>query len=74
MQQTSFTESKFATKKEANATRALPAEIEAATPFRAQVAALLQQYRKGDSRSRPPISLEVMLWMYIAQQCFGFVR
>jgi len=29
-------------------------------------------YPKGEGRGRPPIGLEKMLRMYIAQQCFGF--
>jgi len=47
------------------------AEIEAATPWSALVAALLPYYPKGDGRGRPPLGLERMLRMYIAQQCFG---
>lgn len=47
------------------------AEIEAATPWPALVAALLPYYPKGDGRGRPPMGLERMLRMYIAQQCFG---
>jgi hypothetical protein len=35
------------------------------------VAALLPYYPKGDGPGRPPVGLERMLRMYIAQQCFG---
>jgi IS5 family transposase len=35
------------------------------------VAAVLPYYPKGDGRGRPPVGLERMLRMYIAQQCFG---
>ena len=31
----------------------------------------MPHYPKGDGRSRPPIGLERMLRMYIAQQCLG---
>lgn len=41
------------------------------TPWPALVAALLPYYPKADGRGRPPIGLEKMLRMYIAQQCFG---
>jgi len=36
------------------------------------VAELEPFYPKGEGRGRPPIGLEKMLRMYIAQQCFGF--
>lgn len=35
------------------------------------VAALLPSYPKGDGRGRPPVGLERILRMYIAQPCFG---
>jgi hypothetical protein len=43
----------------------------AITPWAALVAALLPYYPKGDGRGRPPVGLEPMLRMYIAQQCFS---
>jgi len=48
------------------------AEIEAVTPWTLLVADLEPYYPKGDGCGHPPISLEKMLRMYIAQQCFGF--
>jgi IS5 family transposase len=41
------------------------------TPWAALVLALMPYYPKGDGRGRPPVGLERMLRMYIAQQCFG---
>jgi hypothetical protein len=45
--------------------------IEAVTPWTALVAEFEPFYPKGEGRGRPPIGLERMLRMYIAQQCFG---
>jgi IS5 family transposase len=71
MKQSSFSEVEFASKKKQTRRDRFLAEIEAATPWSALVAALLPYYPKGDGRGRPPIGLERMLRMYIAQQCFG---
>ena len=71
MKQTSFSEAEFASKKRLTRRERFLAEIEAATPWPALVAALLPYYPKGDGRGRPPLGLERMLRMYIAQQCFG---
>jgi len=71
MKQTSFSDVEFAGKKRLTRREQFLTEIEAATPWPALVAALLPHYPKGDGRSRPPIGLERMLRMYIAQQCLG---
>jgi len=71
MKQTSFSEAEFASKKKLTRRERFLAEIETATPWPALVAALLPYYPKGDGRGRPPMGLERMLRMYIAQQCFG---
>jgi IS5 family transposase len=71
MKQTSFSDAEFANKKKLTRRERFLAEIEAATPWPALVAALLPYYPKGDGRGRPPMGLERMLRMYIAQQCFG---
>lgn len=47
------------------------AEIEACTPWNELVAALEEHYPKSGKRGRPPMGLERMLRMYIAQNCFG---
>jgi IS5 family transposase len=41
------------------------------TPWPAPVAVLLPYYPKGRRTWRPPVGLERMLRLYIAQQCFG---
>lgn len=69
--QSSFSDAEYARKKKLTRRDRLLAEIEAATPWPALVAAILPYYPKGDGRGRPPIGLERMLRMYIAQQCFG---
>ena len=71
MKQTSFSDVEFASKKKLTRRERFLAEIDAATPWAALVAALLPHYPKGDGRGRPPIGLERMLRMYIAQQCLG---
>ena len=71
MKQTSFSDAEFASKKKLTRRERFLAEIEAATPWPALVAALLPYYPKGDGRGRPPMGLKRMLRMYIAQQCFG---
>jgi IS5 family transposase len=71
MKQTSFSDVEFASKKRLTRRDRFLSEIEAATPWPALVAALLPHYPKGDGRGRPPIGLERMLRMYVAQQCRG---
>ena len=72
MKQTTFSDAEFTNKKKLTRRDRFLAEIEAVTPWPALVAALLPYYPKGDGRGRPPVGLERMLRMYIAQQCFGF--
>lgn len=69
--QSSFSDAEYASKKKLTRRDRFLAEIEAATPWPALVAAILPYYPKGDGRGRPPIGLERMLRIYIAQQCFG---
>lgn len=71
MKQTSFSDAEFASKKRLTRRDRFLAEIEAVTPWPSLVAALLPYYPKGEGRGRPPVGLERMLRMYIAQQCFG---
>lgn len=70
MTQMSFSDLEYATKGKQTRRDRFLAEIEAATPWPALVAAIEPFYPKG-KRGRPPIGLERMLRMYIAQQCFG---
>jgi len=71
MKQTTFSDAEFTNKKKQTRRDRFLAEIEAVTPWPALVAALLPYYPKGEGRGRPPMGLERMLRMYIAQQCFG---
>jgi IS5 family transposase len=71
MKQTSFSDAKFASKNKLTRRERFPAAIEAATPWPALIAALPPYYPKGGDRGRPPIGLEPILRMYIAQQCLG---
>ena len=71
MKQTSFADVEFASKKKLTRRERFLSEIDAATPWPVLVAALLPHYPKADGRGRPPIGLERMLRMYIAQQCLG---
>ena len=69
--QTSFSEYEYASKKRQTRRDRFLAEIEAMTPWGELVAAIERHYPKGGGRGRPPIGLERMLRMYIAQNCFG---
>lgn len=69
--QLSFSDLEFAAKKRQIRRERFLAEIEAVTPWSELVAALEAFYPKGEGRGRPPIGLERMLRMYVAQQCFG---
>lgn len=71
MKQTSFSDLEHAHKKKLTRRERFLAEIEAVTPWAAMVSALEPFYPKGKGRGRPPIGLERMLRMYVAQQCFG---
>jgi IS5 family transposase len=68
--QTSFSELEYAAKKKLTRRDRFLAEIEAATPWAQLVAVIEPHYPKG-GRGRPPIGLERMLRMYVAQNCFG---
>lgn len=69
--QWSFSELEYASKKKVTRRDRFLAEIEAMTPWSALEAELEAFYPKGGGRGRPPIGLNRMLRMYIAQQCFG---
>jgi len=70
--QASFSDLEYDAKKRLTRRDRFLAEIEAVTPWTLLVAELEPFYPKGEGRGRPPIGLEKMLRMYIAQQCFGF--
>jgi IS5 family transposase len=69
--QASFSDLEYAAKKRKTRRDRFLAEIEAVTPWAALLSAIEPVYPKGEGRGRPPIGLEKMLRMYIAQQCFG---
>jgi IS5 family transposase len=69
--QTSFSELEYAAKKKITRRDRFLSEIDAVTPWSALIAEVEPHYPKGGGRGRPPIGLERMLRMYIAQQCFG---
>jgi IS5 family transposase len=69
--QLSFSDLEYAAKKKVTRRDRFLGEINAVTPWSALVAEVEPFYPKGKGRGRPPIGLERMLRMYIAQQCFG---
>ncbi len=69
--QARFSELEYAAKKLKTRRDRFLAEIEAVTPWTALLAVIEPLYPKGEGRGCPPIGLEKMLRMYIAQQCFG---
>ena len=69
--QSSFSDLEYAAKKKLTRRDRFLAEIDAVTPWSALVAELEPFYPKGQGRGRPPVGLECMLRMYVAQQCFG---
>ena len=69
--QSSFADLEYAAKKKCTRRERFLAEIEAVTPWAALIAEIAPVYPKGEGPGRPPIGLERMLRMYIAQQCFG---
>lgn len=69
--QTSFSELEYAAKKKQTRRDRFLAEIELITPWAKLVSTLSPYYPKGQGRGRPPVGVERMLRMYIAQQCFG---
>jgi transposase, IS5 family len=69
--QASFSDLEYAAKKKVTRRDRFLGEIDAITPWSALVAEIEPFYPKGEGRGRPPIGLERMLRMYVAQQCFG---
>ena len=70
MQQSSFSELEYSGKKKVTRRDRFLAVLEAVTPWESLLAVIEPVYPKG-RRGRPPIRLEVMLRMYLAQQCLG---
>jgi IS5 family transposase len=68
--QASFSDLEYAAKKKRTRRDRFLADIDAVTPWAELVAVIEPFYPKGE-RGRPPIGVERMLRMYVAQQCFG---
>jgi IS5 family transposase len=71
MQRTFSDLDEYAAKKRVTRRDRFLGEIEAVTPWSALITEISPFYPKGEGHGRPPIGLERMLRMYIAQQCFG---
>lgn len=69
--QASFSEQEYAAKKKQTRRDRFLSEIEAVTPWASLTAVIASHYPSSGGPGRPPIGLERMLRMYIAQQCFG---
>ena len=69
--QRSFSELEYAAKKKQTRRDRFLADIESFTPWASLMVAIAPFYPTGGGPGRPPIGLERMLRMYIAQNCFG---
>jgi len=69
--QSSFSDQEYAAKGYVTRRDRLLRDLDAVIPWAALLATIEPVYPKGEGRGRPPIGLEKMLRMYIAQQCLG---
>ena len=69
--QASFSELEYAAKKRLTRRDRFLAEIEAVTPWPSLMKVIAPHYPSGRGPGRPPVGLERILRMYVAQQCFG---
>lgn len=69
--QRSFSDLEYGAKKKVTRRDRFLGEIDAVTPWSTLVAVVDPFYPKGEGCGRPPIGVERMLRMYVAQQCFG---
>jgi transposase, IS5 family len=69
--QASFSELEYAAKKKQTRRDRFLNQIESATPWSKLTDVIRPFYPTSGNRGRPPIGLERMLRMYVAQQCFG---
>jgi transposase, IS5 family len=72
MKQYTFSQAEYNGKKRQTRRERFLAEIERITPWDALKKDIEPYYPKPIGAGRPPRGLDVMLRMYIAQQCFGF--
>ena len=69
--QASFSELEYAAKKRQTRRDRFLAEIEAVTPWLSLTSVIAPHYPSSGGRGRPPVGLDRILRMYVAQQCFG---
>ena len=69
--QASFSALEYANKKKTTRRDRFLNEMQAIIPWAELIAVIGPFYPAGEGRGRPPVGLERMLRMYIAQQCFG---
>lgn len=69
--QSSFSELEYAAKKKQTRRDIFLNQIKQITPWASLTQVIAPHYPNTGGRGRPPIGLERMLRMYIAQQCFG---
>jgi len=69
--QASFSELEYSTKKKQTRRDRFLSQIEAVTPWSALTQVIAPHYPSSGGRGRPPVGLERILRMYVAQQCFG---
>ena len=69
--QRSFSDLEYGAKKKVTRRERFLNELEAIAPWAALCAEIEPYYPRGEGRGRPPIGLERMLRMYLAQHCFG---
>lgn len=69
--QASFSELEYSAKKKQTRRDRFLAEIEAITPWASLFKVIAPHYPSSGRPGRPPVGLERMLRMYVAQQCFG---
>ena len=69
--QSSFSELEYAAKKRQTRRDRFLAEIEAVTPWPSLTKVIAPYNPSSGGRGRPPVGLERILRMYVAQQCFG---
>ena len=69
--QASFSELEYAAKKRVTRRDRFLTQIEAVTPWSSLISVIAPHYPTSGGRGRPPVGLERILRMYVAQQCFG---
>ncbi|MCG3171195.1 MAG: IS5 family transposase ISBmu2 [Pseudomonadales bacterium] len=71
MKQVSFSDAEFAAKKKVTRRERFLSDLDRLVPWQALAAVIEPHYPKSGERGRPPIGLERMLRMYVAQNALG---